>query len=143
MYWKTQLILFSWLRRKPADLDLLCLKKKMNLGSAGQGLICLYEHLYVSSMLINSLTVSISHCLIPIALYKMPYSCINPYPHSYLKPFSVEIKASSNFEGHRLFEHGFVACMALHGKALLPRMAILSILLFFKILYSEITLYRN
>ena len=31
-------ILIRWLRQKPADLDLQCFQKRINEGSAGQGL---------------------------------------------------------------------------------------------------------
>ena len=36
--WKTVLIQISWLHQKPADLDLQCFQKRINSGSAGQGL---------------------------------------------------------------------------------------------------------
>ena len=37
--WKTVQILIRWLLMKPSDLDLHCFLKKIDLGSAGQGLI--------------------------------------------------------------------------------------------------------
>ena len=40
---KTVWILISWLHQKPADLDLQCFQKQMNLGSAGQELIDLFN----------------------------------------------------------------------------------------------------
>ena len=40
--WKTVWFLTRWLHQKPADLDLQCLLKKINLGSAGQGLRALF-----------------------------------------------------------------------------------------------------
>ena len=32
-------ILISWLHQEPADLDVQCFQKRINTGSAGQGLI--------------------------------------------------------------------------------------------------------